>query len=74
MALVNSGFESDTPITCADKPSSRGLLPDIVNGFYDSLLINLASIAYSVRDLRAFLMNARLAIDYGYLKPSCFHP
>ncbi|WP_252901529.1 hypothetical protein [Vulcanisaeta sp. JCM 14467] len=40
-----------------------------MNGFYDYLLIDLTSITYSVRDL-GFLVNVRLAIDYGYLKPS----
>ena len=45
----------------------RGTLPDLVNGFYDYLL--LASITYGVKDPRAFLVNVRLAIDYGYLKP-----
>ena len=45
----------------------RGLLPDLVKGFYDYLLINLASITYGLKDPRAFLANVRLAIDYDYL-------
>ena len=49
---------------------SRGLLPDLVNGFYDYLMIDLASIAYGLKDPRAFLVNVRLAIDYDYLRPS----
>ena len=49
---------------------SRGLLPDLVNGLYDYLLIDLASITYGLRDPRTFLVNVRLAIDYDYLKPS----
>ena len=49
---------------------SRGLLPDLVNGVYDYLMIDLASITYGLRDPRAFLVNVRLAIDYGYLRPS----
>ncbi|WP_252900476.1 hypothetical protein [Vulcanisaeta sp. JCM 14467] len=48
----------------------RGLLPDLVNGLYDYLMIDLASITYGLKDPRAFLANVRLAIDYGYLKPS----
>ncbi|WP_069807501.1 hypothetical protein [Vulcanisaeta thermophila] len=47
----------------------RGLLPDLVNDSYDYLHIDLASITYAVRDPRSFLVNIRLAIDYGYLKP-----
>ena len=49
---------------------ARGLLPDLVNGFYDYLMIDLASITYGLRDPRAFLVNVRLAIDYNYLRPS----
>ena len=49
---------------------SRGLLPDLVNGFYDYLVVDLASITYGLKDPRAFLANVRLAINYGYLKPS----
>ena len=49
---------------------ARGTLPDLVNGVYDYLMIDLASITYGLRDPRAFLVNVRLAIDYGYLKPN----
>ena len=49
---------------------ARGLLPDLVNGFYDYLMIDLASTTYGLKDPRAFLVNVRLTIDYGYLKPS----
>ena len=49
---------------------TRSLLPDLANGFYDYLMIDLASITYGLRDPRAFLTNVRLAIDYGYLRPS----
>ena len=49
---------------------ARGVLPDLVNGVYDYLMIDLASITYGLKDPRAFLVNVRLAIDYGYLKPS----
>ena len=49
---------------------ARGSLPDLVNGFYDYLMIDLTSITYGLKDPRAFLANIRLAIDYGYLKPS----
>ena len=49
---------------------ARGLLPDLVNGIYDYLMIDLASITYGLKDPRTFLVNVRLAIDYGYLKPS----
>ncbi len=49
---------------------ARGLLPDLVNGVYDYLMVDLASIAYGFKDPRAFLVNVRLAIDYGYLKPN----
>lgn len=45
-------------------------MPDLVNGLYDYLMIDLASITYGLKDPRAFLANVRLAIDYGYLKPS----
>ena len=48
----------------------RGLLLDLVNGFYDYLMVDLASVTYGLRDPRAFLMNVRLAVDYDYLKPS----
>ncbi|GAB6945197.1 hypothetical protein [Vulcanisaeta sp. JCM 14467] len=44
---------------------ARGLLPDLVNGVYDYLMVNLASITYGLGDPRAFLVNVRLAIDYG---------
>ena len=47
-----------------------GLLTDLVDGVYNYLMVDLASITYGVKDPRAFLMNVRLAIDYGYLKPS----
>ena len=46
----------------------RGVLPDLINGLYDYLMVDLASITYGLRDPRAFLANVRLAIDYGYLK------
>ena len=49
---------------------ARSLLPNLVNGVYDYLMIDLASITYGLRDPRAFLVNVRLAIDYGYLRPS----
>ena len=49
---------------------ARGSLPDLVNGLYDYLMVVLASIIYGLKDPRAFLMNARLVIDYGYLRPS----
>ena len=49
---------------------ARGTLPDLVNGFYDYLMVDLASITYGLRDPRSFLVNVRLAIDYGYLRPS----
>ena len=49
---------------------ARGFLPDLVNGVYDCLIIDLASITYGLKGPRAFLMNVRLTIDYGYLKPS----
>jgi len=48
---------------------SRGLLPDLVNGRFDYLVIDLASITYGVSDPRSFLVNIRYALDYGYLKP-----
>ena len=48
---------------------ARGLIPDLVNGLYDYLVIDLASITYGLKDPRAFLVNVRLAIDYGYLRP-----
>ena len=47
---------------------ARGLLPDLVNGVYDYLMIDLASITYGLKDPRAFLANIKLALDYGYLK------
>jgi len=48
---------------------ARGLLPDLVNGKYDYLVIDFPSIAYGLRRPRSFLVNMRLAMDYGYLKP-----
>jgi hypothetical protein len=45
------------------------LLPDLVNGKYDYLVIDFPSIAYGLRRPRSFLTNIRLALDYGYLKP-----
>jgi hypothetical protein len=48
---------------------SRGLLPDLVNGRYDYLIIDYPSIAYGLRRPRSFLVNMRLVVDYGYLKP-----
>ncbi|WP_054849861.1 hypothetical protein [Vulcanisaeta sp. JCM 14467] len=48
---------------------ARGVLSDLVNGLYDYLLIDLASITYGLKDLRSFPANVRFAIDYGYLKP-----
>ena len=48
---------------------SRGPLPSLVNGAYDHLMIDLASITYGLKDPRAFLTNVRLAIEYGYLGP-----
>jgi len=48
---------------------SRGLLPDLVNGRYDYLIIDYPSIAYGLRRPRSFLVNIKLAMDYGYLKP-----
>jgi hypothetical protein len=48
---------------------SRGLLPDLVNGRFDYLVIDLASITYGVSDPRPFLVNIRYALDYGYLRP-----
>ena len=50
--------------------NARGTLPDLVNGIYDYLMIDLASITYGLRDPRAFLVNVRLAIDYDYLRPN----
>jgi hypothetical protein len=49
--------------------ASRGLLPDLINDKYDYLIIDFPSIAYGLRRPRSFLVNIRLAIDYGYLKP-----
>jgi hypothetical protein len=40
-----------------------------VNGRYDYLIIDFSSIAYGLRRPRSFLVNIRLAMDYGYLKP-----
>jgi hypothetical protein len=48
---------------------SRGLLPDLVNGRFDYLVIDFLSIAYGLRRPRSFLTNIKLAMDYGYLKP-----
>jgi hypothetical protein len=48
---------------------ARGLLPDLVNGRFDYLVIDLASITYGLKRPRSFLVNMRLAMDYGYLKP-----
>jgi hypothetical protein len=48
---------------------ARGLLPDLVNGRYDYLIIDFSSIAYGLRRPRFFLVNIRLAMDYGYLEP-----
>ena len=52
---------------------ARGSLPDLVNGVYDYLVIDLASITYGLRDSRAFLANVRLIIDYDYLKQYLNH-
>jgi hypothetical protein len=49
--------------------TSRGLLPDLVNGKYDYLVVDYSSIAYGLSRPRSFLTNIRLALDYGYLKP-----
>jgi hypothetical protein len=48
---------------------SRGLLPDLVNGRFDYLVIDFLSIAYGLSRPRSFLTNIKLAMDYGYLKP-----
>jgi hypothetical protein len=48
---------------------SRGLLPDLVNGRFDYLVVDFSSIAYGLRRPRSFLVNIKLAMDYGYLKP-----
>ena len=48
---------------------ARGLLPDLVNGRFDYLVIDFSSIAYGLRRPRSFLTNIKLAMDYGYLKP-----
>ena len=45
------------------------MLPDLVNGRYDYLIIDLASITYGLKSPRSFLVNIKLALDYGYLKP-----
>jgi len=47
----------------------RGLLPDLVNGRFDYLVIDFGSVVYVLRRPRSFLTNIRLALDYGYLKP-----
>ncbi|WP_188604008.1 hypothetical protein [Vulcanisaeta souniana] len=47
-----------------------GLLLDLVNEAYDYLLIDLAGITYGLKASVAFLINVRLVINYGYLKPS----
>jgi hypothetical protein len=49
--------------------ASRGLLPDLINGKYDYLIIDFPSIAYGLRRPRSFLVNIKLAMDYGYLRP-----
>jgi hypothetical protein len=49
--------------------ASRGLLPDLINGKYDYLIIDFPSIAYGLSRPRSFLVNIKLALDYGYLKP-----
>jgi hypothetical protein len=49
--------------------ASRGLLPDLINGKYDYLIIDFPSIAYGLKSPRSFLVNIKLALDYGYLKP-----
>ena len=41
----------------------------MVNGKYDYLVVDYSSIAYGLRRPRSFLVNIRLALDYGYLKP-----
>ena len=46
------------------------MLPNLVNGFYDYLMIDLASITYSLKNPRSFFANVKLAIGYGYLRPS----
>jgi hypothetical protein len=51
------------------REASRGLLPELVNGKYDYLIIDFSSITYGLSKPRSFLTNIRLAIDYGYLKP-----
>jgi hypothetical protein len=48
---------------------SRGLLPDLVNGRFDYLVIDFGGVVYGLRRPRSFLTNIRLALDYGYLKP-----
>jgi hypothetical protein len=48
--------------------ASRGLLPDLINGKYDYLIIDFPSIAYGLSRPRSFLVNIKLALDYGYLK------
>jgi hypothetical protein len=47
----------------------RGLLPDLVNGRFDYLVVDYPSIAYGLRRPRSFLVNIKLAMDYGYLRP-----
>ena len=49
--------------------TSRGLLPDLVNGRFDYLVIDFGSVVYGLRRPRSFLVNIKLAMDYGYLKP-----
>ena len=49
--------------------ASRGLLPDLINGKYDYLIIDFPSIAYGLSRPKSFLVNIKLALDYGYLKP-----
>jgi hypothetical protein len=49
--------------------TSRGLLPDLANGRFDYLVIDFGSVVYGLRRPRSFLVNIRLALDYGYLKP-----
>ena len=53
---------------------ARCLLPDLVNGVYDYLIIDLTGITYGLKDPRFFLANVRFTIDYGYLKPSDLRP
>jgi hypothetical protein len=48
---------------------SRGLLPDLVNGRFNYLVVDFSSITYGLSKPRSFLTNIKLAMDYGYLKP-----